>query len=120
MMRDDLRRHPWPWWKRLACNLSWLVDVEDGRDKGAPSQAKILAYVFAARLCIGATITGAEVGAWALVISAAYGRSIWSKYLGRMSFAATTTDTTSRTEQRIRTEVVERRKLGAEDDSEPT
>lgn len=73
----DRNRDKWPWWRRLIVRVAWAVDIEDGSGTGAPSQSKVLAYLFFLCLCFAEEVTWTFVGGMAVVLAASYGRSMF-------------------------------------------
>lgn len=115
---------PWPWWRRILRELVWATDVDDGTGDGSPSAAKMIAWLFALLLIVsvllGKPISGTQLAWAALVVAAAFGRSMFKQFLLRGSWSTQASDTTTRIDQRIRQEIAERRKEGADDGTEPT
>jgi hypothetical protein len=123
-MRVDRKRHRWPWTRRLWREFVWHWDLDDGSGDGSPSLTKIIALLFAFTVVVSVifslAISGNQVWMALAAAAIAFGRSTFRALVTRSSWAGTASDTTARVEQRIRQEIIERRALGAEDDSEPT
>lgn len=116
--------HPWPWWRRVVRELVWASDVDDGTGDGSPSAAKMIAWLFAVLLVVSVLrekpISGTQLTWAALVVAAAFGRSMFKQFLLRGSWSAQASDATTRIDQRIRQEIAERRTQGEADGTEPT
>lgn len=116
---------PWsPWRKFLRGAFVWPFDLDDGSGDGSPSAAKMIAWLFAflvvASVLFRLPISGVQFGVMAMVLSAAFGRSMYSRWLTRHESRVSATDTTSRTENRSVQEILQRRELGKDDGTEPS
>jgi hypothetical protein len=112
---------PWPWWRRWIRELAiWPFDLDDGNGDGSPSMAKIIAWIFAFLLCASVIwqlpISGTQLAFAIVVLSAAFGRSMFKAYLNRGSWSTSTATVESRSVQ----EIVTRRARGGDDATEPT
>lgn len=114
---------PWPWWRRVWREVVWAMDWDDGSGDGSASLTKMMATALLVLACIAILrripVSGMQSLLIAMAISAAFGRGMWKHYLTRGSWSASTSDTTSRVTTHQIQEIVERRKAGAEDGTEP-
>jgi len=80
--------------------LVWATDTDDGKGQGDPSLAKGLAFAFGAltvvAVLLGKPVSGTQLGLAVVAISAAFGRSVWVRYLARFSQTNVAMDVTQR------------------------
>ena len=74
---------------RLVRWLVWATDTDDGKGRGDPSLSKGLAFAFGVLTLVsvvsGLPVSGTQLGLAVVSLSAAFGRSVWVRYLGRFS-----------------------------------
>lgn len=106
------------WWRVLVREIVWILDLDDG--EGAPSVTKILAVAVTVLAFLAVLrqlpVSGNIVLLIAMAISAAFGRSVWMRYLARGQWSLSGKDTTSTQRIDIRQTIRERR---GEDGTEP-
>jgi hypothetical protein len=107
-------------WRALVREVVYVLDLDDGQGNPSMTKAIALALVVLAFVAVlrSLVVSGNVVLLVVVAISAAFGRSMWMRYLTRGKWSLSGRDET-RTERRtidIREEIIARR---AEDGTEP-
>ena len=91
-MRDGPLTRAWRW-------LVWATDTDDGKGQGDPSLAKGMAFAFGVLTLVavvsGLPVSGTQLGLAVVSLSAAFGRAVFVRYLGRFSQQNVTLDVTA-------------------------
>lgn len=98
------------WWRVVVREIVWILDLDDG--EGAPSVTKIMALAVVVLAFIAVLrklpVQGNVVLLIMMAISAAFGRSMWMRYLARGHWTLSGKDVTTTKTVTVK-EILERR-----------
>lgn len=108
-------------WRALIREIVYVLDVDDGT--GSPSLTKVMALALVALACVAVLrqlpVQGNVVLLTVVAISAAFGRSVWLRYLSRGQWSLAARDETQQVTQNITATVEQIRSRRGPDGTEP-